>query len=96
VKLESIFFTPRLPKVPINRSTRWIKDTPVIQLTAWYKQNDRFWFTFFHEAGHILLNGKKYISLENIDFSGADPSKEQDAHHSKPINLKNNQNLTDE
>ncbi|PIQ29352.1 MAG: XRE family transcriptional regulator [Bacteroidetes bacterium CG18_big_fil_WC_8_21_14_2_50_41_14] len=75
-----VFYTPKLPKVPINGSTRWIKDTPVIQLTARYKQNDRFWFTFFHEAGHIILHGKKYISLENIDFSEADPEKEKQAH----------------
>lgn len=76
-----VFYTPKLPKVPISGSTRWIKDTPIIQLTARYKQNDRFWFTFFHEVGHILLHGKKYISLEGIDFSDADPLKEQEANN---------------
>ncbi|RLD84776.1 MAG: XRE family transcriptional regulator [Bacteroidetes bacterium] len=76
-----VFYTPKLPKVPISGSTRWIKSTPIIQLTARYRQNDRFWFTFYHEAGHILLHGKKYISLENIDFSEADPEKEQQAHY---------------
>jgi HTH-type transcriptional regulator / antitoxin HigA len=76
-----VFYTPKLPKVPLSGSTRWINDTPIIQLTARYKQNDRFWFTFFHEAGHILLHGKKYISLENIDFSDADPEKEEEANH---------------
>lgn len=75
-----VFYTPKIPRVPISGSTRWIKDTPIIQLTARYRQNDRFWFTFFHEAGHILLHGKKYISLEDIDFSEADPVKEQEAH----------------
>ena len=75
-----VFYTPKMPKAPISGSTRWIKDTPVIQLTARYRQNDRFWFTFFHEAGHILLHGKKYISLENVNFSDADPVKEQEAH----------------
>jgi addiction module HigA family antidote len=75
-----VFYTPRLPKTPINGSTRWINNAPVIQLTARYKQNDRFWFTFFHEAGHIILHGKKYISLEGIDFSEADQKKEDEAH----------------
>jgi len=75
-----LLYTPKLPKVPVNGSTRWLGNTPLIQLTARYKQNDRFWFTFFHEAGHILLHGKKYISLENIDFKEADPEKEQQAH----------------
>lgn len=75
-----LIYTPKLPKVPVSGSTRWINNTPLIQLTARYKQNDRFWFTFFHGAGHILLHGKKYISLENIDFKEADPEKEQQAH----------------
>jgi len=75
-----LFYTPNIPNAPISGSTRWINDTPIIQLSARYRQNDRFWFTFFHEAGHILLHGKKYISLENIDFSDADQTKEEEAH----------------
>ncbi len=75
-----LLFTPKLPKVPLSGSTRWLNDTPLIQLTARYGQNDRFWFTFFHELGHIILHGKKYISLENIDFAAADAQKEQEAH----------------
>jgi len=75
-----LLFTPKLPKVPLSGSTRWINDTPLIQLTARYKQNDRFWFTFFHELGHILLHGKKYISLENVDFAASDSQKEEEAH----------------
>ncbi len=75
-----LLFTPKLPKVPLSGSTRWINENPLIQLTARYGQNDRFWFTFFHELGHIILHGKKYISLENVDFAAADPEKEQEAH----------------
>jgi HTH-type transcriptional regulator/antitoxin HigA len=75
-----LLFTPKLPKVPLSGSTRWINNRPLIQLTARYKKNDSFWFTFFHELGHILLHGKKYISLENVDFEAADPVKEEEAH----------------
>ncbi|MCW0484562.1 ImmA/IrrE family metallo-endopeptidase [Gaoshiqia sediminis] len=75
-----LLFTPKLPKVPLSGSTRWIKEKPLIQLTARYGQNDRFWFTFFHELGHIILHGKKYISLENVDFAASDAQKEQEAH----------------
>ncbi|NTV34075.1 MAG: HigA family addiction module antidote protein [Deltaproteobacteria bacterium] len=61
-----VVYTPCLPKAPIHGSTRWLSDdTPLIQLSARYHQNDRFWFTFFHEAGHILLHGKKHISIES-------------------------------
>ena len=75
-----LLFTPKLPKVPLCGSTRWLNNTPLIQLTARYKRNDSFWFTFFHELGHIVLHGKKYISLENIDFTAADAEKEEEAH----------------
>jgi HTH-type transcriptional regulator / antitoxin HigA len=75
-----LLFTPKLPKVPLSGSTRWINECPLIQLTARYGQNDRFWFTFFHELGHIILHGKKYISLENVDFAASDSEKEQQAH----------------
>lgn len=75
-----LLFTPKLPKVPLSGSTRWLNNTPLIQLTARYRKNDSFWFTFFHELGHIILHGKKYISLENIDFAAADKAKEEEAH----------------
>lgn len=75
-----LLYTPKLPKVPLSGSTRWINNTPLIQLTARYKRNDNFWFTFFHELGHIILHGKKYISLENIDFAAVDHEKEEEAH----------------
>lgn len=74
-----VVHTPCIKKAPINGSTRWLNDTPLIQLTGRYKRNDIFWFTFFHEAGHILLHGKKDIFLENIDYSEKDKQKEKEA-----------------
>lgn len=74
-----VVHTPCINKAPINGSTRWLNDTPLIQLTGRYKRNDSFWFTFFHEAGHILLHGKKDIFLENIDYSEKDKQKEKEA-----------------
>lgn len=75
-----VVHTPCLPKAPISGSTRWLGDnTPLIQLSGRYKRNDSFWFTFFHEAGHILLHGKKDIFLESIDYSDKDLEKERQA-----------------
>lgn len=74
-----VVFTPCLPKAPICGATRWINDTPLIQLSGRYKRNDSFWFTFFHEVGHILLHGKKEIFLEQIEYSEKDKIKEQQA-----------------
>jgi HTH-type transcriptional regulator/antitoxin HigA len=74
-----VVHTPSLPKAPICGSTRWLNDTPLIQLTGRYNRNDSFWFTFFHEAGHILLHGKKDIFLEKVEYSDKDKIKEKQA-----------------
>jgi Zn-dependent peptidase ImmA (M78 family) len=75
-----VVHTPCLPKAPINGSTRWLNETPFIQLTGRYNRNDAFWFTFFHEAGHIILHGKKDIFLENIEYPDKDFLKEKEAN----------------
>lgn len=75
-----VVHTPCLPKAPISGATRWLKpDQPLLQLSGRYKRNDSFWFTFFHEAGHILLHGSKEIFLESVDYAGKDDAKEADA-----------------
>lgn len=74
-----VVHTPCIEKAPINGSTRWLNDTPLIQLSGRYRRNDIFWFTFFHEAGHILLHGKKDVFLENIDYSDYNEAKEKEA-----------------
>lgn len=87
VKLQNIcaeagvklVYTACLPKAPICGSTRWINDTPLIQLTGRYKRNDSFWFTVFHEIGHILQHGKKDIFLEQVEYEGKDTEKEAEA-----------------
>jgi len=75
-----VVHTPCLNKAPISGSTRWLNNTPLIQLTGRYNRNDSFWFSFFHEAGHILLHGKKDIFLENLDYDDKDMEKEQEAN----------------
>jgi HTH-type transcriptional regulator / antitoxin HigA len=76
-----IVYTPCLPKAPINGVARWIDNntTPLIQLSCRQKRNDIFWFSFFHELGHILLHGKKDIFLENVEYEGLDADKEAEA-----------------
>lgn len=74
-----VVYTPCIAKAPINGATRWLGDTPLIQMTGRYKRNDIFWFTFFHEAGHILLHGKKDIFLEKVEYTAKDLEKEAEA-----------------
>lgn len=76
-----VVYTPCLPKAPINGVARWIDNntTPLIQLSRRQKRDDFFWFSFFHELGHILLHGKKGIFLENVEYAGKDAEKEKEA-----------------
>jgi len=74
-----VVYTPCLPKAAISGATRWMNDTPLIQLSDRYKARDHFWFTFFHEVGHLLLHGKKEIFLENFEYTDKDLFKELEA-----------------
>lgn len=61
----AVVFIPCFPNTGISGATRWLSpDKAIIQLSLRYKTNDHLWFTFFHEAGHILLHGKKSLHLE--------------------------------
>jgi HTH-type transcriptional regulator/antitoxin HigA len=75
-----VVHTPCLPKAPIHGATRWLGDIPLVQLSGRYRRNDIFWFTFFHEIGHILLHGKKYISIENVEYDGENQEYENEAN----------------
>lgn len=61
----AVVFVPELPKVGVWGATRWFGDKALIQLSLRYKSNDHLWFTFFHEAAHILLHNRKDIFIED-------------------------------
>lgn len=75
-----VVHTPCLPSTNLHGSTRWIKDNPLIQLSNLYNRNDIFWFTFFHEAGHILKHGKKDVFVEGLEYSEHQKEKETEAN----------------
>jgi HTH-type transcriptional regulator / antitoxin HigA len=61
----AVVFVPELPKTHVSGATRWLSPTKaLIQLSLRHKTDDHLWFCFFHEAGHILLHGKKAVFLE--------------------------------
>ena len=51
-----------LPKTALSGATRWL--TPrkaLIQLSVRHMSGDHLWFSFFHEAAHILLHSKRDV-----------------------------------
>lgn len=73
----AVVFIPELPKTGVYGATRWLGHKAVIQLSLRYKSNDHLWFTFFHEAGHIIRHGRKEIFIEG---NGIDSKKEEEAN----------------
>lgn len=57
----AVVFTQHLPKAFISRASRWFHNKPIIQQSGRFRTIEQFWFTFFHEAAHIVLHGKKDI-----------------------------------
>lgn len=75
----AVVFVPELPKLRISGATKWLThNKALIQLSLRYKKDDHFWFTFFHEAGHILKHGKTDVFLE--DEKPDDNKKEKEAN----------------
>lgn len=57
-------------------ATRWLSPTKaLIQMSLRYRWEDIFWFSFFHEAAHVLLHRKKQIFLEGLEPARDDESR---------------------
>lgn len=58
-------------------ATRFLtKDKALLLLSFRYLTDDHFWFTFFHEAGHLLLHGERGFFLEGDDMPSTIEEKE--------------------
>jgi addiction module HigA family antidote len=74
-----LVFVPEFKKTHISGATRWLThDKALIIMSLRYKTNDHFWFTFFHEAAHILLHAKKDIFID--DLKGFQSKEEDEAN----------------
>lgn len=77
---------PAIPCAHVSGVARWLSPTrPLIQLSLYGKTNDKFWFTFFHEAAHILLHAsskedKSSIFLDDPNAAITDDLREHEAN----------------
>lgn len=59
--------TKNLKNAPINGATRWISpEKALIQMSIRLGWVDIFWFSLFHELGHILLDNKKNFNIDLV------------------------------
>jgi HTH-type transcriptional regulator/antitoxin HigA len=71
-----------LQGVALSGISRWL--TPrkaIIQQSLRHMANDHFWFTFYHEAAHLLLHSRKTIFLDGKGYSSASSQEEDEANN---------------
>lgn len=60
----------------------WVASSgnPVIHLSFRHLSEDHFWFTFFHEAAHVVLHGRNHIDADSSNTASlSSPAQEQEA-----------------
>lgn len=61
-----VVFVREVKGCRISGAAWWASSSrAVIALSDRYKKDDRFWFTFFHEAAHLLLHSKKETFVDD-------------------------------
>ncbi len=61
----ALAIVPELPRCRVSGATMWVgAQRAVLQLSLRYRTDDHLWFTFFHEAAHLLLHPRKGVFLE--------------------------------
>jgi len=67
----AVVFAPAPSGCPASGATKWIaSDKALLMLSLRHLSNDHLWFSFFHEAGHLLLHGKKMLFIETNEMDG--------------------------
>ena len=76
-----LVFVPEFKGTRVSGSSRWItKDKALIMQSLRHKREDHFWFTFFHEAIHILKHSKKKLYVEDIQEDSLTDDEEKEAN----------------
>jgi HTH-type transcriptional regulator/antitoxin HigA len=62
----AVVFVREVGKCRASGAARWMTPSKaIIQLSDRYKRDDSLWFSFFHEAGHLLLHSKKEVFIND-------------------------------
>jgi HTH-type transcriptional regulator/antitoxin HigA len=71
----------RTPKgCSASGATRFLSPSKGMMVLSFrYRSDDQFWFTFFHEAAHLLLHGPNALFLEDEGETTSDEEREANA-----------------
>ncbi len=80
-----------MKKVPWSGATKWLTpNKAMILICLRGKGEDKFWFSFFHEAGHVLHDSKKDLLIN--DGSHDDPREERANQYASDLLIPNKYN----
>jgi len=76
----ALVICPHLPGTYAHGATFWLnRNKAVVMMTLRYKWADVFWFSLFHELGHILLHNRQAVILEGKDADSTRKKLEKEA-----------------
>jgi len=64
----ALVITLDIPGTRLSGATRWLSPTKVlVQLSLRHRRDDQFWFSLFHELGHVLRGSRRqaYLDLDS-------------------------------
>jgi addiction module HigA family antidote len=73
--------TPPLGRLAVSGVSRWLSPRKaMIQQSLRHMSNDHFWFTFFHEAAHLLFHSRKTVFVDGGSRGGSNADEENEAN----------------
>jgi len=76
----ALVICPHFPGTRVHGATFWLgRDKAALMMTIRGAWADIFWFSLFHELGHILLHSRQDVILENDDADPALQEREDEA-----------------
>lgn len=76
----ALVIAPHFPGTKAHGATFWLTpDKAVLMLTIRGRWADIFWFSLFHELGHILLHGQRDVFIEDGSASPGQEGQEEEA-----------------
>lgn len=77
----AVVIAPAPKGCPVNGATKWLSPTrALVLLSVRGKSDDKLWFTFFHEAAHLLKHGKRLTFLDILGEDGLSDAEEREAN----------------
>jgi Zn-dependent peptidase ImmA (M78 family) len=77
----AIVFLAEIGGTRASGAARWLTPSKaLIQLSDRHRADDQFWFSFYHEAAHLLLHSKKEMFVSPVEHGSIAEAEEDEAN----------------